>query len=147
MARLARPELELRGEVARKGFAQRVGLLALHFERLSRNGGEMVSIESQMHRVGACPGGVAGIAAASQQSERAGRERRVAQLEGLAQPRFQAARRCVPPAPAGEQQFERGEARFGAAAQQARDRELAVHQAASGTTRTPRLPRCRARMR
>ena len=71
----------------------------------------------------------------------------LAELEGLAQPVFQGPGFGVRPAPACEEQLERRNARRLAAAQEARDDELGVHQPPSGTTRTPRRPRWRDRMR
>ena len=100
-----------------------------------------------MGGVGARPARIAGVAAAREQGERTGGEGRVAELERVLQPRLYRARGAVSPAGTRQEQLERREPAIGIAGKKTRDQQLAVHQAASGTTRTPRLPRWRVRMR
>src|SRR5688500_13236624 len=107
----------------------------------------MIAHHAQVNGVGARPERVAGIGAAAKERERAGGKRRIAKMERLLQPGFQPQRRRAAAAAAGEKQLERGAARADTDAEKTGYDELAVHQAASSTTRTPRLPRWRDKMR
>jgi len=144
---LASSHLELSREVARQRVAQGIGLGLRQDHRIGRRRRHMVAHHAQMRRVGARPARLAGIAAAGEQREGAGGKRCVAELERVLQPLLHGAGVAVLPPRPGQKQLERGEPGLRAGAEQPGNDELAVHQAASGTTRTPRLPRWRARMR
>jgi hypothetical protein len=66
-ARLAGQELELPGEMPRKGAAQRVGLGLLHGEGILGRAGYVIAHYAQVRRVGARPERIARLGAAAKQ--------------------------------------------------------------------------------
>jgi hypothetical protein len=135
------------GEMRVQCVAQRARFVCGQRKRLGRHHDELVVDDAKMHRVGARPGLLAGIRALRSERQRACRIDAFAEVKRVLHPAFQALRLLRAAAAAPEQELERGEARRSAAAEETGDEELAVHQGASGTTRTPRLPRWRERIR
>src|SRR5256714_3868471 len=127
-------------------FAQGVGFVARDAQRFARYEDQTLAHHGQVHGVRARPELPAWLSASGEQGECTGGNGLVAEVEGIVQPALQLARLRAQAAPPDEQKLERGQPRLRLAGKESGNDELAVHQAGSGTTRTPRLPRWRARM-